>query len=170
MDYKYIEQLLERYFAAETSLEEEHILRAFFSQKDVPVALEQYRALFACQSAEQEDEVLGADFDARVMEMISKQDNIAETKRLVVKARPLHLSQRLMPLFKAAAVVAIFLTLGQAAQTPWDASWNSTRMNYAANPQTLPSDSITVTPVQAEYIDMPVDSSTTAIPDVLPKD
>ena len=34
MDYKYIEQLLERYFAAETSLEEEHILRAFFSQKE----------------------------------------------------------------------------------------------------------------------------------------
>ena len=169
MDYKYIEQLLERYFAAETSLEEEHILRAFFSQKDVPAALEQYRALFACQATEREDEVLGADFDARIMEMISEQDSMAETRHIVVKARPLHISQRLMPLFKAAAVVAIFLTLGQAAQKPWDASWNSTRMNYAASSQTVASDSITATPIQAEYIDMPADSAK-AMPDVLPKD
>ena len=36
MDYKYINQLLERYWNCETSLEEEGILRAFFSQKDVP--------------------------------------------------------------------------------------------------------------------------------------
>ena len=169
MDYKYIEQLLDRYFAAETSLEEEHILRAFFSQKDVPAALEQYRALFACQVSERENEVLDDDFDARILEMIDGNANVQEPAPVVVKARTLHLSQRLMPLFKAAAVVAIFLTLGQAAQTPWDASWNSTRVNYASSNQALTSDSITVTPVQAEYIDMPVDS-TTAIPDVLPKD
>ena len=40
MDYKYIEQLLERYWAAETSLEEEDILRAFFSQKEIPAELD----------------------------------------------------------------------------------------------------------------------------------
>ena len=40
MDYKYIEQLLERYFNAETSLEEESILRTFFSQTDVPAEME----------------------------------------------------------------------------------------------------------------------------------
>ncbi|MBQ4446467.1 MAG: pyruvate ferredoxin oxidoreductase, partial [Prevotella sp.] len=32
MDYKYIEQLLERYWQGMTTLEEERILRAFFSQ------------------------------------------------------------------------------------------------------------------------------------------
>ena len=32
MDYKYIEQLLERYWKCETTLEEEEILRMFFSQ------------------------------------------------------------------------------------------------------------------------------------------
>ena len=32
MDYKYIEQLLERYWQGETSLQEEAILRSFFSQ------------------------------------------------------------------------------------------------------------------------------------------
>lgn len=39
MDYKYIKQLLERYWRCETSLEEEKILRTFFSQKDVPAEL-----------------------------------------------------------------------------------------------------------------------------------
>ena len=34
MDYKYIEQLLERYWEGETTLQEEAILRAFFSQED----------------------------------------------------------------------------------------------------------------------------------------
>ena len=46
MDYKYIEQLLERYWKAETSIEEEDILRAFFSQQDIPAALKQYQPLF----------------------------------------------------------------------------------------------------------------------------
>ena len=36
MDYKYIEQLLERYWNCDTTLEEEQILRTFFSQKEVP--------------------------------------------------------------------------------------------------------------------------------------
>ena len=39
MDYKYIEQLVERYWNCETTTEEERILRTFFSQKDVPVQL-----------------------------------------------------------------------------------------------------------------------------------
>ena len=54
MDYKYIEQLLERYWAAETSLEEEDILRAFFSQKEIPAELEQYRTLFVYEATEKE--------------------------------------------------------------------------------------------------------------------
>jgi len=39
MDYKYITQLLERYWNCTTSLEEEQILKAFFSQDDIPVEL-----------------------------------------------------------------------------------------------------------------------------------
>ena len=46
MDYKYIKQLLERYWNCETSLEEEDILRTFFSQEDIPSELESYKALF----------------------------------------------------------------------------------------------------------------------------
>ena len=34
MDYKYIEQLLERYWQCQTSVEEERILRDFFGQEE----------------------------------------------------------------------------------------------------------------------------------------
>ena len=46
MDSKYIEQLLERYWQCETSLEEEAELRAFFSGSDVPKHLLRYKDLF----------------------------------------------------------------------------------------------------------------------------
>ena len=52
MDYNYIKQLLQRYWSCQTSLEEEEILRAFFSQKTVPAELAQYQPLFAYQAAE----------------------------------------------------------------------------------------------------------------------
>lgn len=42
MDYKYIEQLLERYWECETSEAEESILRTFFSQKDIPAELKRF--------------------------------------------------------------------------------------------------------------------------------
>ena len=69
MDFKYIEQLLERYWRCE-----EH---------------------------------LGADFDARVL---------AEIEVPVVKAKRMTLTARFMPLFKAAAVVAVVLSLGNVMQ------------------------------------------------------
>lgn len=106
MDYKYIDQLLERYWQCETSLEEEQILRTFFRQKDVPVHLLQYQNLFAYQQVQQQIK-LGEDFDARML---------AKVERPVVKARRLTPKSRLIPLFKAAATVAIILTLGTIAQ------------------------------------------------------
>lgn len=108
MDYKYIEQLLERYWRCETSLQEEEILRAFFSQEDIPAALLPYRDLFAYGQREKEESVLGSDFDQRVLGIIEKDEP--------VKARVITMRHRLMPLFKAAAVVAIILTLGNAMQ------------------------------------------------------
>lgn len=112
MDYKYIEQLLERYWKCETSLEEEEILRTFFSQKDVPADLLPFRDLFAYEQNEKEEMVLGDDFDQKIMEMIDEPAH--------VKARVVTMTHRLAPLFKAAAVVAIFLTLGNAAQVAFD--------------------------------------------------
>lgn len=120
MDYKYINQLLERYWNCQTSLEEEGILRAFFSQKDVPAELRQYQPLFAYQQLEAKEKHLGADFDNRLLAMIEEDEPIK------VKARTITLTQRLKPLFKAAAVVAIFLTLGNAAQESFQTQQPST--------------------------------------------
>ena len=54
MDYKYIEQLLERYWQCETSLEEESELRSFFSEEEVPAHLLRYKELFVYQTVQQE--------------------------------------------------------------------------------------------------------------------
>ncbi|MEG1563747.1 MAG: hypothetical protein RR365_08480 [Bacteroides sp.] len=107
MDYKYIEQLLERYWQCETSLEEESELRSFFSQEEVPAHLLRYKNLFVYQQVQQEVG-LSKDFDARLL---------AQVEVPVVKARHLTLSKRFMPLFKAAAVVAIMVSLGNMAQS-----------------------------------------------------
>lgn len=111
MDYKYIEQLLERYWNCETSLEEEQILRSFFSQKDVPDTFAAYAPLFVYQSQAQEEGVsdtFGARMEARIAaEMPQKQHT---------KARHIPLSSRFAPFFKAAAIVAVILTVGGAAE------------------------------------------------------
>ena len=76
MDYKYIEQLLEKYWDCQTSIEEEQILKYFFRQKEIPAHLLQYKAVLACLEKEQ-DLKLGDDFDERIL---------AEIERPVVKA------------------------------------------------------------------------------------
>lgn len=141
MDYKYIEQLIERYFQCETTLEEENILRSFFAQEDVPVWLLKYQTLFNYET--QQDEPLGDAFDERIMALIEQGEP--------VKARVLTLTQRLKPLFKAAAVVAIVLTLGNAAQAPWDRGWDNPREEYAKYLEQQRIDSLNMLgPVQAE--------------------
>ncbi len=106
MDSKYIEQLLERYWQCETSLEEEDLLRVFFSGDNVPEHLLRYKDLFVYQQFQQEER-LGEDFDARVL---------AEIEVPVVKAKRMTLTARFIPLFKAAAVVAVVLSLGNVMQ------------------------------------------------------
>ncbi len=108
MDYKYIEQLLERYWNCGTTLEEEQILRTFFSQKEVPASLAKYKALFCYGEAQKAADTLGDDFDARLEAIVEEPG--------MLRARTISFRQRLVPLFKAAAMVAIFLTLGNAAQ------------------------------------------------------
>ncbi len=111
MDYKYINQLLERYWECQTTLEEEAILRAFFSQDDIPASLLPYRSLFVYETEEPKEDVLGDAFDARMFSLIGRAEP--------VKARRISLVQRMRPLFRAAAVVAVILTLANAMQAPF---------------------------------------------------
>lgn len=157
MDYKYIEQLLERYWNAETTLEEENILRTFFCQKDIPAEMEPLRPLFTANA----DESLDDDFDARILAMVDE-------KPQTEKARRVTLTQRLMPLFKAAAVVAIILTLGNAAQAPWDSAW-STPCDYAENLKDADTVAVVI-PVQVANVDEVSADSTKVLTPALPTD
>ena len=114
MDYKYIEQLLERFWECQTSAEEEQILKVFFSQKDLPEGLARYKSLFVYEK-EQAALHLGSDFDQRLLQAIGEQpDQPAPFK--VVQAERATLTRRLRPLYRAAAAVAIVTLLGTAAQ------------------------------------------------------
>lgn len=99
MDYKYIEQLLERYWNSQTTLEEEEILRAFFMQDDIPAGMLRYKSLFMYEAEEREWDVLDDDFDERVMASID--DGQQQT-----------LIRRLRPLFRAVACVCVIVTIG----------------------------------------------------------
>lgn len=107
MDSKQIEQLLERYWACETNIEEEAMLRRFFCEEEVPSSLLPYRDLFIYQQKQSEAH-LSADFDARILEKIEQAP--------VVKARKVTLITRLMPMLKAAAAIALLLLLGNLLQ------------------------------------------------------
>lgn len=66
------EQLLDKYFEGETSLQEEAQLRTYFQRTDLPEHLQAYQPLFVYLEAEQ-DKVLGDDFDERVLAKLREQ-------------------------------------------------------------------------------------------------
>ncbi len=124
MDYKYIEQLLDSYFSCTTTLQEEQILRSFFSQEDVPGHLAQYADLFQYEVATKE-ETLGEDFDQRMMALVDTEKKeqtttahtVAMTTPRLAKRKVLGISSQVFaPFFKAAAIVAMALTIGRAAE------------------------------------------------------
>ncbi len=106
MDYKYIEQLLQRYWECQATLEEEAILRAFFSQKDIPAELLPYADLFRAEEQMEAEARLGKDFDEKVLKALGEEHT--------VRAERMKWSQRLRPFYKAADHIAKFNTIGDA--------------------------------------------------------
>lgn len=106
MDYRYIEQLIERYFAAETSLGEERILRDFFAQDDVPAHLKVYQPLFQ-EEAQLSEAHLDKQFDKRLLSM---------TDEGHVRAHRISLYERLRPMMKAAVFVGLAAMMGVALE------------------------------------------------------
>lgn len=128
MDYKYIEQLLERYWECETSLEEEQILRSFFNQKDVPARLLQYKEVFAIADEDKENR-LSDDFDERILAMVEDKP--------AVKARQITLWSRFSPIVKAAAAIALVLTIGSITEKSiLQDRPEPVQTDYMAHPQT----------------------------------
>ncbi|MDR0295424.1 MAG: hypothetical protein LBH91_04440 [Prevotellaceae bacterium] len=107
-NYKYIEELLDKYWTCETNLEEETILREFFSQEqELPAHLQQYRHLFIYLQEEQEIK-LSADFEAQLLEKITAQPR---TPHFVSRT-----SYRTSFFFKIAAGLLLLLSIGFFAQ------------------------------------------------------
>ena len=134
MDYKYIEQLLERYWQCETTPEEENVLRAFFAQPDVPANLARYKALFVYEQ-QQAEEKLGDDFNERLCRLAGVEKENETEKPRIVHAKRVSFVTRLRPRYRAAAVVAVVLVMGNAVQYVFDnrkpaAEWDYNPNNY----------------------------------------
>lgn len=141
MDYKYIEQLLERYWECQTSAAEESILHAFFTQEEVPAHLAQYKSLFEYEEVAGQIEPLGADFDKKMLELVGEKNEEPKAEKTVVRAQRATTFYRLRPFFRAAASVAIVVLVGSAAQglfqdnepkISWDYNKSSYKDTYSA--------------------------------------
>ncbi len=110
MNYTYIEQLLERYWEGNSTLEEERILKSFFQQNNVPENLQPYADYFKYM-ASCDAMCLSPEFDKRFDSIISQE----ETSDVHVEAVVIPFRKRLMPFLQAAAAVAVTLTVGGAA-------------------------------------------------------
>ena len=106
MDYKSIEQLIERYWRCDTTLEEEKLLRDFFTFEEVPQHLVRYRDLFVYQTIQRDTE-LDEDFDTRIFEAISNP---------TVRIKPVLDRKWFVPLLRAVAIVFIVAFIGNVAQ------------------------------------------------------
>lgn len=106
MNYSYIEQLIARYWEAETTQQEEQILRSFFMQEEVPAHLQKYIQYFGALGAAR-NRHLSEDFDERLMKRAG-----VEEAPIVVKARPITLGDRVRPYLHAAAMVAVVALVG----------------------------------------------------------
>ncbi len=71
MEQVKIRALLEKYWQAETSVEEERVLAEFFRQPEIPDDLERVRGLFEWREEEAELRP-GADFDSRMLRRITE--------------------------------------------------------------------------------------------------
>ncbi|HVU55167.1 MAG TPA: hypothetical protein VHD83_08925 [Puia sp.] len=69
MEREQVAQLLEKYWQAETTVEEERMLAEYFQGTDVPLEWEPYRDIFSFYAQEMEVKP-GAELEERIMEQV----------------------------------------------------------------------------------------------------
>ena len=132
MDYKYIEQLVERYFACDTTELEEQILRKFFLSDEMPEHLAAYKDLFRGLQEESNVE-LPADFDDRFRQKLP----LAKGKVLSLRGRIASLNKGMKPFYKAVASVALVITVGVTSSQYWSSQApEPVEYNYASYHET----------------------------------
>ena len=104
MEHTTVKALLEKYFLAETTVEEEKVLTAYFRGPDIDPGLEPFREMFAY--FEEEAKITpGEDFESRILERIHRADAEAAAPATSIPAtRP---AIRLNPAYAAAAAVIL---------------------------------------------------------------
>jgi hypothetical protein len=85
MDSKKIDELLKRYWNAESSLEEENELRQYFKSKQIPDHLKEAAALFLYFDSNKKKTISDVSFDAEVMTQVRKA-NPGKVRSLVINA------------------------------------------------------------------------------------
>ena len=73
MDYRSISKLVDKYFSGKTSLEEEALLKAYFSEEEIHESLLPYQSVFQFFSKEKEHS-LSADFEDRILDLIQMEE------------------------------------------------------------------------------------------------
>lgn len=79
MEYKNINNLLEKYWEGETSLQEEDTLKQYFNHSEVAPELEQYQSLFQYFTEEQ-GVMISNDFEKRLLEQIENEQKVVPMK------------------------------------------------------------------------------------------
>ncbi len=79
MDYKNINNLLEKYWEGESSLQEEETLKQYFNNGNVAPELEQYQSLFQFFKEEQ-DVMISDDFEKRLFQQIEQEQKVVPAK------------------------------------------------------------------------------------------
>jgi hypothetical protein len=147
MDYKYIEQLLENYWDCTTTVQEEHILRTFFQQAELPAHLERYRSLFAAEEQMAEAR-LSEDFDERLLARMGE-------GQAACKARRIGLRERMRPFFHAAGILAVLLTIGLAVERTFEMQEETSEERMANDIDTIAVQAETVPQTQQAAASMP---------------
>ncbi len=82
-----IEQLLEKYWKCETSLEEEKILRDFFNGQGVPESMKETADLFRYFESQRQLKLNGTDFDRKVAAHTTSKDRGKVIKMIFTSAK-----------------------------------------------------------------------------------
>ena len=140
MDYKTIQQLLDKYWEGETSLDEEKALKAYFNGEEVAADLQQFTPLFQYLNTAEEP-VLSDRFD---QELISK----LEGKSIAIRSpRIIHWIMR------AAAVVLIIGTAFYLQkQTPLATSDKKEAINWEEKETISPEEAWAQTKAALELV------------------
>lgn len=98
-----IHRLIERFLDADTTLEEERMLYAFFQQGDIPEDLEVYREMFAGYA----DMVQLKDENDAILKVVDETDLVGQPMVVELKPKP-RLGSWIKPLGIAASVALLF--------------------------------------------------------------